>query len=281
MAVKIITDSTSDITSDLAQEMGITVVPLTVTFGHESFLDRVEITTDEFYRRLSRENIFPTTTQPSPGAFADVYNKLAEETDEILVVVISGKLSGTYQSATNAKTMVKKKCRIEVIDSLSTAMGLGLMVIAAAKATKGEVKLDEIIDVVNKRIPRVHPIFYFETLKYLAKGGRIGKAQGLLGAMLSIKPLLTVKDGEITPLTRVRTKVAGMDYMYNFVAGFSHIEELAVEHCTTPDDADKLVERLNSIYPKERIYRSTISPVLGTYAGPNAIAVTVLETGGT
>lgn len=281
MAVKIITDSTSDITSDLAQEMGITVVPLTVTFGHESFLDRVEITTDEFYRRLSRENIFPTTTQPSPGAFADVYNKLAEETDEILVVVISGKLSGTYQSAMNAKTMVKKKCRIEVIDSLSTAMGLGLMVIAAAKATKGEVKLDEIIDVVNKRIPRVHPIFYFETLKYLAKGGRIGKAQGLLGAMLSIKPLLTVKDGEITPLTRVRTKVAGMDYMYNFVAGFSHIEELAVEHCTTPDDADKLVERLNSIYPKERIYRSTISPVLGTYAGPNAIAVTVLETGGT
>ena len=281
MAVKIITDSTSDITSDLAQEMGITVVPLTVTFGHESFLDRVEITTDEFYRRLSRENIFPTTTQPSPGAFADVYNKLAEETDEILVVVISGKLSGTYQSATNAKAMVKKKCRIEVIDSLSTAMGLGLMVIAAAKATKGGAKLDEIIDVVNKRIPRVHPIFYFETLKYLAKGGRIGKAQGLLGAMLSIKPLLTVKDGEITPLTRVRTKVAGMDYMYNFVAGFSHIEELAVEHCTTPDDADKLVERLNSIYPKERIYRSTISPVLGTYAGPNAIAVTVLETGGT
>lgn len=280
MAVKIITDSTSDITSDLAQEMGITVVPLTVTFGHESFLDRVEITTDEFYRRLSRENIFPTTTQPSPGAFADVYNKLAEETDEILVVVISGKLSGTYQSATNAKTMVKKKCRIEVIDSLSAAMGLGLMVIAAAKATKKEAKLDEIIDVVNKRVPRVHPIFYFETLKYLAKGGRIGKAQGLLGAMLSIKPLLTIKGGEITPLTRVRTKAAGMDYMYNFVAGFPHIEELAVEHCTTPDDADKLVERLSSIYPKERIYRSTISPVLGTYAGPNAIAVTVLEAAG-
>ncbi len=280
MAVKIITDSTSDITGDLAQEMGITVVPLTVTFGHESFLDRVEITTDEFYRRLSRDNIFPTTTQPSPGAFADVYNKLAEETDEILVVVISGKLSGTYQSATNAKTMVKKKCRIEVIDSLSAAMGLALMVIAAAKATQRGAKLDEIIDVVNKRIPRVHPIFYFETLKYLAKGGRIGKAQGLLGAMLSIKPLLTIKDGEITPLTRVRTKAAGMDYMYNFVAGFPHIEELAVEHCTTPDDADKLAERLSSIYPKERIYRSTISPVLGTYAGPNALAVTVLEAGG-
>lgn len=277
MTVKIITDSTSDITSDLAQEMGITVVPLTVSFGHESFLDRVEISTDEFYHRLATEDILPKTTQPPPGAFADVFNKLAEETDEILVIVISGKLSGTYQSATNAKSMVEKKCRIEVIDSLSVAMGLGLIVIAAARAAQGGASLDEVIDVVNRRVPRSHPIFYFETLKYLAKGGRIGKASGLLGAMLSIKPILTVKDGEIAPLTRVRSKAAGMDYIYNFVAGFPHIEELAVEHCTTPDDADKLAERLSSLFPKERIYRSTVSPVLGTYAGPNALAVTVLE----
>ncbi len=280
MAVKIVTDSTSDITSDLARELAVTVVPLTVTFGRESFLDRVEISTDEFYRRLSQENIFPTTTQPSPAAFADVYDKLAQETDEILVIVLSTKLSGTYQSAMNAKDMYQGKCRIEVIDSLSTAMGLGLMVVAAAKATQRGAKLDEVVDMVNERILLSHPIFYFETLKYLAKGGRIGKAQGLLGAILSIKPLLTVKDGEMAPLTRVRTKAAGMDCIYNFVAGFPHIEEIAVEHCTTPDDADKLVERLSSIYPKERIYRSTISPVLGTYAGPNALAVTVLEAGG-
>ncbi len=277
MAVKIITDSTSDITSDLAQKLGVTVVPLTVSFGHESFLDRVEISTDEFYRRLSQENIFPTTTQPAPGAFADVYNKLVEETEEILVIVISGKLSGTYQSATNAKSMVEKKCRIEVIDSLKVAMGLGLIVIAAAQAAKDGASLDKVMEVVNKRIPRSHSIFYFETLKYLAKGGRIGKAQGFLGAMLSIKPILTVKDGEIAPLTRVRSKAAGMEYIHNFVAGFPHIDELAVEHCTTPDDADKLAELLSSCIPKERIYRSTVSPVLGTYAGPDALAVTVLE----
>jgi len=277
MAVKIITDSTSDITSDLAQKLGVTVVPLTVSFGHESFLDRVEISTDEFYRRLSQENIFPTTTQPAPGAFADVYNKLVKETDEILVIVISGKLSGTYQSATNAKNMVSKKCRIEVIDSLKVAMGLGLIVIAAAQAAKDGASLDKVMEVVNKRIPRSHSIFYFETLKYLAKGGRIGKAQGFLGAMLSIKPILTVKDGEIAPLTRVRSKAAGMEYIHNFVAGFPHIDELAVEHCTTPDDADKLAELLSSFIPKERIYRSTVSPVLGTYAGPDALAVTVLE----
>ncbi|MBA7475768.1 DegV domain-containing protein [subsurface metagenome] len=277
MAVKIVTDSLSDITSDLAQELGITVVPLTVSFGHESFLDRVTMTTDEFYHRLTTEDILPKTTQPPPSAFADIYNKLAEETDEILVIVISGKLSGTYQSATNAKSMVKKECRIEVIDSLKVAMSLGLVVIAAAKIAQAGASLDEVIAAVNERLPRSHLIVYLDTLKYLAKGGRIGKAQGLLGSLLSVKPILTIKDGEMSPLTRVRTKAAGMDYVYNFVAGFPHIEELAVEYATTPDDADKLVERLSSLFLRECIYRSTVSPVLGTYAGPNALAVSVLE----
>ena len=137
--------------------------------------------------------------------------------------------------------------------------------------------LDEIVSLVHRAMPRSHLVACFDTLKYLAKGGRIGKAQGLLGAMLSVKPILTVKDGEMSPLTRLRSKAAGMDYLYNFIAGFPHIEELAVEHATTPDDADRLVERLSSVFPKERIYRSTISPVVGTYAGPGAMAVSVLE----
>ena len=277
MTVKIVTDSTSDITGELAQELGITVVPLTVSFGHESFLDRVEISTDEFYRRLEKEAIFPTTTQPAPGIFADVYNKLAEETDEILTIVISSKLSGTHQSVTNAKKMIESKCRIEVIDSASVAMGFGLLVIAAARAAKEGASLDEVMDIVNKGIPRSHLVIYLETLKYLAKGGRIGKAQGLLGAMLSIKPILTMKDGEIAPLTRVRSKAAGMDYIRSFVGGFSNIENLAVEHSTTLADADKLVDDLSTYTPKENIYRSTVSPVLGTYAGPGALAITVLE----
>jgi len=125
MTVKIVTDSTSDITSDLAQEMGITVLPLTVSFGHESFLDGVTMTTDEFYYKLAHDAAWPTTTQPSPGDFVNVYSKLAEETDEILVIVISTKLSGTYQSAMNAKGSVREGCRIEVVDSLTVAMGPG------------------------------------------------------------------------------------------------------------------------------------------------------------
>jgi DegV family protein with EDD domain len=277
MAVKIVTDSLSDITDDLARELGITVVPLYVRFGEEVFRDRVEMTTDEFYHKLVHGDTFPTTTQPPPGDFVDVYKKLAKKTDEILVIVVSSKLSGTYQSALQAKDIVEEKCRIEVIDSQTVAMGLGLIVIEAAKAAKAGANLDKLADLVRKAIPRSHLIIYFDTLKYLAKGGRIGKAQGLMGAMLSIKPILTIKNGEMAPLTRVRSPAAGMDYLYNFVPGFSKIEALAVEHATTPDEADGLVERLSSIVPKERIYRSIVSPVLGTHAGPNAIALTVLE----
>lgn len=277
MTVKIVTDSLSDITSDIAQELGITVVPLTVLFGKEAFLDRVTITTDEFYHRLIHGNVWPTTTQPAPGDFANIYNKLAEETDEILVITLTSKLSGTYGSALNAKGLVQKKRHIEVIDSQTVAMGLGLIVIAAAKAAQTGASLDKLSDLVRRAVLRSHITIYFDTLKYLAKGGRIGKAQGLLGSMLSIKPILTVKDGEMAPLTRVRALAAGMDYLYNFVAGFSNIEALAVEHTTTPDEADKLAERLGSLFPKERIHRSTVSPVLGTHGGPGAIAVTVLE----
>ena len=277
MTVKIITDSLSDITSDMAEELGVTVVPLTVFFGHESFLDRVTISTDDFYYRLTHDAVWPTTTQPPPNDFTDIYNKLAEETDEILVVTLSGKLSGTYNSAMSAKDLVQKKCRIEVIDSQKVAMGLGLIVISAVEAAQTGAKLDELVDLVRGAMLRTHIIFYFDTLKYLAKGGRIGKAQGLLGAMLSVKPILTIKDGEIAPLSRVRSLGAGIERLCSIVAEFPHIEKLAVEHTTTPEAADEIAERLGSILPKERIYRSTVSPVLGVYGGPGALAVTVLE----
>jgi len=280
MAVKIVTDSLSDITSDIAEELGITIVPLTVFFGSEAYLDRVTITTDEFYHRLIRGNVWPTTTQPPPRDFADVYERLAEETDEILVITLSSKLSGTYQSALAAKDLVEKECRIEVIDSLTVAMGLGLVAISAARKAQSGTKLDELTDFVRRALNRSHFVAYFDTLKYLAKGGRIGRAQGLLGSMLSIKPILTVREGEISPVTRLRSQAAGMDYLHNLVTGFTSIEALAVEHTTLPDEADKLVERLSPLFPREIIYRSTVSPVLGVYGGPNAIAVTVLEAEG-
>jgi DegV family protein with EDD domain len=277
MAVKIVTDTLSDITSDLADELGVTVVPLYVRFGEKVYRDRVDISSEEFYRRLVTESTLPSTTQPTPNDFIEVYDRLAKETDEILTIVVSSKLSGTFQSATQAKQMLKAKCRIEVIDSLKVAMGMGLVVAAAVKAVKAGANLDEAADLTRRAMSRSHLVAYFDTLKYLAKGGRIGKAQGLLGSMLSVKPILTVREGEMAPMTRVRSLNAGLDYLYNFAAGISKIEGLAVEHATTPDVAGQLVERLDSIVPKQSIYRAVISPVIGTYSGPGALALTVLE----
>ncbi|OGN89503.1 MAG: fatty acid-binding protein DegV [Chloroflexi bacterium RBG_13_46_14] len=277
MAVKIITDSLSDITSSLAEELGVTVVPLTVLFGHEQYLDRVTITTDEFYSRLINGNIWPTTTQPTPKTFADVYDELLTETDEILVITVSSKLSGTYQSAVGAISMTEKKGRIEVINSEKVAMGLGLIVITTARKANEGASMDDLVKYVKNAINRSHFVVYFDTLTYLAKGGRIGKAKELMGSVLSIKQILTIKDGEMTPLTRKRSLTAGMDYLYQHVQSFQKIGELAVEHTTAQGEADKLADRVKSLAPDKHIYRSTVSPVLGVYGGPGAIAVTVLE----
>jgi DegV family protein with EDD domain len=277
MTVKIVTDTLSDITGNLAAELGVTVVPLYVRFGETIYRDRVEMSTDEFYRRLINEGAFPSTTQPTPNDFLEVFKKLGKETDEILVIVVSSKLSGTYQSAMQAKALFKSECRIEVIDSLSVALGEGLIVIDAVGAAKEGANLKDVTERARKAVSRSHLIAYFDTLKYLARGGRIGKAQGLLGSMLSVKPLLTIREGEMAPLTRMRSLGAALDYIYSAVAAVPNIKLLAVEHSTSLANADKMVEKLISIYPKEKIYRSVISPVIGTYAGPDAMAISFLE----
>ena len=277
MAVKIVTDSTSDITPTLAKQFDIGVVPLTVSFGHESFLDRVEISTDDFYRRLSTEETFPHTTQPSPNAFISVFKKLCAEPDGILVITISKKLSGTYDSALSAVQLFgKPECKIEVVNSEITAAALGLLAIWASKQAAAGLSLSELKKAVESRIPDTKPAMAFDTLKYLARGGRIGKAQGLLGSLLSVKPVLTIKDGEVAPLTRVRSMAAALDVLYNFAAGHKQIDEMAVEYATTPDMADALIDRLAAIYPREKIYRTTVSPVLGAYMGPSVLSVSVM-----
>lgn len=275
--LKIVTDSLSDITGDLTDKLGLSVVPVYVRFGEQVYRDRIEITTEDFYRRLEHGPILPTTTQPTPNDFAEVYKKLSKETKEILVVTLSSKLSGTYQSAVHAKEMVGGDVRIEVIDSKTVIMGLGLIVISAVNAAKSGANLDEAAVLVRSAMQRSHSLMSFDTLKYLAKGGRIGRAQGLLGSLLSVKPILTMKDGEVAPVTRVRSRAAGVDYLYNFVAGFNKIEGLAVEHATTPDEAAALVERLGKLYPKEQILVANVSPVIGTYVGPHVLSVSILE----
>ena len=272
------TDSLSDLASDLIGSLDITLVPLTVLFGHEAYLDRVTISTDEFYHRLVYGDIWPASTQPSPQDFANTYDKLAESTNEIIVITLSSKLSGTYQSARKGKDYMKaQKCRVAVIDSQTVAGGLGLVVYAAAREAQNGANMDKLVEFTRKALKRSHFIVYLDTLKYLAKGGRIGKAQGLLGSVLSIKPILNVKEGEMSPVTRVRSPAAGIAYLNNFRASFKNIEAVSIEHTTSLESADKLAKLFSTDYPKVPILRSTVSPVLGVYCGPNAFALTVLE----
>jgi len=276
MTVKIVTDSIGDVPSQAIEELGITIIPLYVHFGNESYRDGIDLTTEQFYDKLRHSEILPTTSVPSLGTFVEAYDRLAEETDEIAVITLSSKLSATYEAALQAMKQMKRKCRVEVIDSLTAIMGEGLIVIAAAKAANSGASLDEVMNITRQNIPRADMRIAFDTLEYLKRGGRIGKAQAFLGSILKVNPILGIKDGEVFPFARERSRAKATNYLYNFATSFSHIDEMAVEDATTPDEADMLVERLNSIFPKERIYRSKVSPVIGAHVGPHVLAVSVL-----
>jgi len=276
MTVKIVADTTSDLPSEVAKELGITVVSLYVHFGTDSYRNGVDMTTDQFYDKLVRSKILPTTSVPSSATFAQAYDKLAGETDEIMVITISHKLSATYESAMQAIDQMKKKCRVELVDSQWALMVLGLIVIAAAKAANSGASLDEVVALTKENIRRADMRIAFDTLEYLRRGGRIGKAQAFFGSLLKVNPILTIKDGETYPVARERSRAKAIDHLHDFAASFSHIDEMAVEHATTPDEADGLVKRLGAKFPKERIYRSKVSPVIGAHVGPRVLEVAVL-----
>lgn len=273
MTVKIVTDSSADLPAELAKELGITVVPLYVRFGSQVYRDRIDITEDEFYQRLQHDPVHPSTTQPSPQDFINVYQKLAPEADGIVSIHISAKLSGTCNSAIQAKEMAGNGCPIEVIDSQTLTMCLGLISIAAAKAANAGASLSEVVNEVNRIIPTCHLLGLLDTLKYLALGGRIGKAKALLGSVLNVKPILTIKDGEVAPAGQARSRSKGTDRLFDFVRNASNIEELAIVYNTTPDEAQALADRVSSIFPREKITIARLGPMLGVHTGPGILFV--------
>jgi DegV family protein with EDD domain len=276
MTVKIVTDSASDLPHEVAQQLGITVIPLNVRFGEEVYRNGIDLTSEEFYTKLAHNENFPFSSVPTLGAYAEAYDKLAEETDEILVITLTSKLSGTYEVALQAVDQMRRKCRVKVIDSLTAVMAQGLIAIAAAKAAQAGASLEKVIDLTRHNIPRATMRFAFDTLKYLRRGGRIGAAQAFLGSMLRVNPIIGTKDGEVFPFARERSRAKAIDYLYNFVISHSRIDGLAVEDADVPDEAQALAERLGSKFPGEHIYRAKISPVVGTHVGPRALGVSVL-----
>lgn len=276
MTVRIVTDSVADLPPKVAQELGITIIPLVLRFGAETYRDGVDLTPDQFYQKLQTSRSFPATSVPPPDAYVEVYDKLAEEADAIVVVTVTSRLSATREVALQAIGEMKKKCRVEVIDSLTATMAEGFIAMRAAQAAKDGADLKEVMAVAHKNIPRAGFLAAFDTLEYLRRGGRIGRAQALLGSMLRINPLITLKDGLVEPAGRTRSRAKAIDHLYEFAVGYAHVEEMAVGDTACPEDAEALVERLGAIFPAGRIYRSKMTPVIGAHTGPGLLLVAIL-----
>ena len=277
MTVKIVTDSSADLPPQLAQQLGITVVPLYVRFGSEVYRERVDISDDEFYQRLLHGPTHPVTIQPSPQDFVNAYQELSPEADGIVSIHISSKLSGTCNSALQGKEMTDKGCPIEVVDSKLVSVGLGLISMAAATVAKTGADLQRVVEEVKQTIPNSHLLCLIDTLKYLLLGGRVGKAKALVGSLLSVKPLLTLKEGETVPIGQARSRSKGIERLFDFVKNATDIQDLAVAYSTTLDEAQALAERMGSIFTKEPIKVVRLGTTLGVHLGPGALVVAFRE----
>jgi DegV family protein with EDD domain len=277
MAVHVVTDSTSDISKELAEEHGITVVPLTIAFGHESYRDGIDISADEFYARLQTTKALPTTSQPPPALFQHAYEHLTTRGD-VVSIHLSHKFSGTVETARAAARAVAPE-RISVVDSNSVSMGLGMCAIAAARAARAGGTRQACVAAAESVAGGLRIAVAFETLEYLRRGGRIGRAQAFLGGLLRLKPILTVKDGEAFPVTRVRSRARALDELFALCAQDQRIEEIAVLHTTTPDDAASLAERARAARPGVPLLVGRFGPVLGVHGGPGMLGIAVVESG--
>jgi len=273
MTVKIVTDSSADLPDHLAEELGITVVPLYVRFGDEVFRERVEISEEDFYQRLLRGPVHPVTIQPNPQDFAGVYQELAPQADGIVSLHISSKLSGTHNSAVQGKEMAETGCPIEVIDSRVVTVGLGLVCFAAAAADKAGADLPQVVEVVKQSIARIRLLGLVDTLKYLLLGGRIGRAKALVGALLNVKPLVTLDEGEVVPVGQARTRAKGIERLFNFAANAADIQDVTVAYSTTLDEAQTLAERIGTIFTRQPVRIARMGTTLGVHMGPGALAV--------
>ncbi len=277
MTVKVVTDSTSDLTPEEAAAVGVTVVPLTVHFGGQSYLDRVEISPQEFFRRLTSEGVLPKTSQPPVGAFVAAYERLLREGATAIVSVhISGKLSGTVNSARAARESLPDPSRVVVVDSETVTAPLAYGVRAAAAAAQKGAEPEAVAAAARDAIRRTRLIAVLDTLEYLQKGGRIGRVRAWLGGVLSIKPLISVKEGEVVPVERVRTRARALERIIELTVQHRDAVEVTLLHSCSEEEAGRVQERIAAALPGVPIRTGWIGPVVGVYAGPNVIGIATL-----
>lgn len=273
--IVVVTDSSAYIPKGALEGLNVSVIPLWLIWDDERFRDGVDIDPPTFYRRLKESRTLPTSSQPSPGEFAAFFRQVAAEADAIISVLVSSKISGTIASAQAAQAQLPE-LTIRIVDSLSSSMGLGMVVLAAARAAAAGRSLDEVVAAAERMRERMHFLFVVDTLEYLHRGGRIGGARRLLGTALRVKPILQFRDGKIESLTQARTKRKAIIRILEIVEerlGGKGMAEAAVVDIDAPGDGDAVAEMIVERFGAPVVHRSTVSPVVGIHVGPGAIGI--------
>jgi len=274
--IQIVTDSSAHIPQDLIDRYRLHVVPLKVIFGADTYREGIDITNEQFYEMLGEAQDLPTTTQPAAGEFLEVYEKLAAAGDEIISIHLPSKLSGTYNSAMTAAKMLPE-ARIAVVDTPWISFALGMLVIQAAKAAEGGEGHDEVLRLIDELSSKMNIVFVVDTLEYLHRGGRIGGASALLGTLLKIKPLLELRDGQIEPLDRVRTKRAALRRLLEVfeerVGGPGASVHIGVLHANALPEAEAIESEIRSRFDVVESFFSEVGPVIGTHTGPGLVGL--------
>lgn len=277
MVVKIVTDSGADLPPEIAKSLDITVVPIYIYFGQEAYRDGVDMGPDELYSRLVEGTVHPTTTQPMPVDFEKVYGELSRETDEIVSIHLSSKVSGTYNSAIQGKEMTGGKGSIEVVDSCSLSMGLGLITMAAARVAQEGGTLEQVMDETRRATQTTKLLGVLDTLKYLLAGGRITRARATIGSLLNVKPILTLQDGEIVQAGLARSYQKGIEKLYEFIKKSSKIEDISIIQSTVPNEAESLRQRISIFLQPDQIHMARLGAGLGVHGGPGTLIVTIRQ----
>lgn len=259
----------------MREELGITMVPLLLLFGTDQYRDGIDMSNDEFYARLVEGKVHPTTSQPSPGDFAEAFEQLAKDHDGIISVHLSGELSGTVRSAQQAADMLPD-VPIKVIDSRSVSMGAGFLGIEAANMAREGKSLDEITTTIQSYVPHVALWAVLDSLKFLERGGRIGRGRAFLGTLLNVKPMIYVEGG-VQPGEQVRTHKKAIGRMVELASAEAPFRDLAVLYSTGRENAEELADRLSDIHPRDKIIVSQLTGVIGVHGGPGVLGVTGIK----
>jgi DegV family protein with EDD domain len=268
----VVTDSTADLPADWRARYGIEVVPLKVLFGKETFRDGVDMDNEEFFRRLAASSSLPTTSAPSPGEFAEVYQRLARDHDGCISIHIGAQLSATGEAARVGASSVEG-FPVNVIDSQSVSMPVAFLCRIAAECES----LDEATEAVRTRIPKTRVLALLDTLRYLEMGGRLSRAQAMIGTMLDLKPLLLVADAQIKPVDRVRTRSRAIPRMVDYFKNDLPVEHVSVMHAQAPEEAEQIAAALRKDLPGREVTIGQIGCVLGTHTGPKALGLVYLK----